>query len=144
MDFPGGWMVKTLPSDAGDTDLSPGQRTRIPHAMWNNKWCWKTWMCVCVCLCVCVCVCVCTCACVHRHTHMLSCVWLFETPWTVAHQAPLCLEFSKQEYWSVLPFPPPAALSDPGIKPASPASAGGFFATWVSWEAQETWIPLCK
>ena len=76
MDFPGGWMVKTLPSDAGDTDLSPGQRTRIPHAMWNNKWCWKTWMCVCVCTCARACICV------HRHRHMFSCVWLFATPWT--------------------------------------------------------------
>ena len=76
MDFPGSLMVKTLPSNAGDTDLSPGQRNRIPHAMWNNKWCWKTWMCVCVCTCARACICV------HRHTHMLSCVWLFATPWT--------------------------------------------------------------
>ena len=42
-------------------------------------------------------------------------------PWTVAHQDPLSLEFSRQEYWSGLPFPPPGDLPDPGIKPGSPA-----------------------
>ena len=36
-----------------------------------------------------------------------SCVWFFETPWTVAHQAPLSMEFFRQEYWNGLPFPPP-------------------------------------
>ena len=49
------------------------------------------------------------------------------TPWTVAHQAPLCMGFPRQEYWSGLPFPPPGHLPDPGIEPMSPASAGGFF-----------------
>ena len=60
---------------------------------------------------------------------MLSPVQLFVTPWTVAHQAPLSMGFSRQEYWSGLPFPPPGDLPDPGIKPASltsPALAGGF------------------
>ena len=55
-----------------------------------------------------------------------------ETSWTVACQAPLSREFSRQEYWSGLPFPPPEDLPDPGVKPeslASPAWAGGFFAT---------------
>ena len=47
---------------------------------------------------------------------------LFVTPWTVASQAPPAMEFSKQEYRSVLPFSPPGDLSDPGIKPASPVS----------------------
>ena len=54
------------------------------------------------------------------------------TPWTVARQFPLSMEFSRQEYWSGLPFPTPGALSDPGIKPkslVSPALAGGFFIT---------------
>ena len=51
----------------------------------------------------------------------LSCVQLSATPWTVAHQAPLSLGFSRQEYWSVLPFPSPGYLPDPGIKPGSPA-----------------------
>ena len=47
----------------------------------------------------------------------LSCVRLSVTPWTVAHQAPLSMEFSRQEYWSELPFPPPGDLPDPGIEP---------------------------
>ena len=52
--------------------------------------------------------------------------------WTVACQTPLFMGFSRQEYWSGLPFPTPGDLSDPRIKPTSPASpelAGGFFAT---------------
>ena len=44
-----------------------------------------------------------------------------ETPWTVACQAPLSMGFSRQEYWSGLPFPSLGDLPDPGIKPASPA-----------------------
>ena len=46
---------------------------------------------------------------------------LFATPWTVAHQAPLSKGFSRQEYWSCLPFPSPGDLPDPGTKPGSPA-----------------------
>ena len=46
-------------------------------------------------------------------------VQLFATPWTVACQAPLSMGFSRQEYWSGLPFPSPGDLPDPGIKPAS-------------------------
>ena len=56
-----------------------------------------------VCMCVCVCVCVC----------VVNCVWLFATPWTVAHQAPLSMGFPRQEYWSGLPFPSPEDLPDP-------------------------------
>ena len=52
---------------------------------------------------------------------LLSHVWLFATPWTVAHQAPLSMGFSRQEYWSELPFPSLGDLPDPGIKPRSPA-----------------------
>ena len=51
----------------------------------------------------------------------------FATWWTVAWQTSLSMEFSRQEYWSGLPCPPPTDLSDPGIKPVSPALAGGFF-----------------
>ena len=51
----------------------------------------------------------------------LSCVQLFATPWTVAHQAPPSMEFSRQEYWSGLPFTSPGDLPDPRIKPRSPA-----------------------
>ena len=52
---------------------------------------------------------------------LLSCVRFFGTPWTAAHQAPQSMEFSRQEYWSRLPFPSPGDLPDPGIKPGSPA-----------------------
>ena len=45
----------------------------------------------------------------------------FATPWTVVHQAPLSMGFSRQEYWSGLPFPSPGDLPDPGIEPRSPA-----------------------
>ena len=58
--------------------------------------------------------------------------------WTVAHQAPLSMEFSRQEYWSGLPFPPPGDLPDQEIKPVSltsPALAEGFFTTSATWEA---------
>ena len=51
----------------------------------------------------------------------LSRVWLFATPWTVAHQAYPSMGFSRQEYQSGLPFPSPGDLPDPGIKPRSPA-----------------------
>ena len=51
----------------------------------------------------------------------LSLVQLFVTPWTVAHQAPLSMGFSRQEYWSGLPFPSPGYLPGPGIEPRSPA-----------------------
>ena len=55
---------------------------------------------------------------------------LFVIPWTVARHTPLSMEFSKQEYWSGLPFPTLGDLADPGIEPMSPALAGGFCATW--------------
>ena len=62
---------------------------------------------------VCVCVCVC----------VLSCVQLFATPWTIAvHQSPLSMGFSRQEYWSGLPFSSLGDLPDPGIEPTSLAS----------------------
>ena len=53
---------------------------------------------------------------------MLSRVQLFETPWTVAFQVPLSVEFSRQEDWSGLPFPTTVDFSNPGIKPTSPVS----------------------
>ena len=52
---------------------------------------------------------------------LLSCVRLFETPWTVAYQAPPSMGFSRQECWSGLPFPSPGDLPNPGIEPGSPA-----------------------
>ena len=51
---------------------------------------------------------------------MLSCVQLFATPWTIAHQAPLSMGFSRQEYWSGLPFPSPGDLPDPELELGSP------------------------
>ena len=69
----------------------------------------------------------------------LSRVWLFETPRTIAHRAPLSMGFSRQEYWSRLPFPTPGNLSYLGIEPGSlgsPALAGRFFTT-------STTIMLC-
>ena len=66
-----------------------------------------------------LCVCVCT---FHR-------VQLFVTTQTVAHQVPMSMDFSRQEYWSGLPFPSPGGLPNPGSKPTSPALAGGFFTT---------------
>ena len=53
------------------------------------------------------------------HVCVLSHVLLFVTPWTVARQAPLSMELSRQEYWSELPFPPLGDLPNPGIKPTS-------------------------
>ena len=56
------------------------------------------------------------------YAQSFSCVRLFVTPWTVAHQAPLSMEFSRKEYWSGLPFPPSADLPKTGMEPASPDS----------------------
>ena len=61
------------------------------------------------------------------------------TLWTVAHQAPLSMGFSRHEYWSGLPCPPPGALSDPGIEQVcltSPELVGRLFTTSATWEAQ--------
>ena len=60
---------------------------------------------------------------------MLGCLVVSDsvTPWTVACQAPLSMDFSRQEYWSGLLFPSPGYLPHPGIEPASPALEGGFF-----------------
>ena len=65
-------------------------------------------------------------------------VWPFETPWTIAHQVPLSVRFSRQDFWSGFPCPPPGELPDPGLKPMSlmsPAMACGFFTTSTAWEA---------
>ena len=65
-------------------------------------------------------------------------IWLFVTLWTVACQAPLSMGFSRQEYCSGLPCPPPRDLPNPGIRSVSltsPAFAGRFFTTSATWEA---------
>ena len=75
------------------------------------------------------------------HACMLSCfslVQLFAALRTVACQAPLPMGFSRQEYWSGLPFPPAGDLPNPGIEPTfltSPALAGGFFTTSATWDS---------
>ena len=65
-----------------------------------------------------------------------SCLTLFSS-WTIAHQAPLPMEFSRQKYWRGVPSPTPGDLPEPEIEPeslASPALAGGFFTTSAAWE----------
>ena len=91
---------------------------------------WVTVLCVCVCVCVCVC------------DRLFSHVQLFVASWTVTHQAPLPMEFSRQEYWSRVPFSIPGDPPDPGIQPtslASPALAGRFFTTRKYSENYATW-----
>ena len=68
----------------------------------------------------CVCACVCS---------YFNCVCLFGTLWAVACQAPLSVGFSRKEYWSGLPFPPPGNLPNPGTKPQVSHTAGGLFTT---------------
>ena len=73
------------------------------------------------------------------------CPTLFMTPWTVGSQGPLSMGFSRKEYWSWLPFPPPGDLPDPGIEPtfcASPALAGGFFTTELPGKSLQMMTPL--
>ena len=68
----------------------------------------------------------------------LSHVWLFATAWIIALQAPLSMDFSRQEYWDGLLFPLPEDLPDSVIEPVSltsPALAGRFFTYSASWEA---------
>ena len=109
--FPPGTVVKKPPANAGDTRHVGS----VPGSVrWSRKWH----------------------ACVLSH---FSHVQLFATLWT-AHQAPLSTGFSRQEYWSGLPCPPPRDPPNPGIEPASlmsPALAGGFLNASATWEAQE-------
>ena len=69
---------------------------------------------------------------------VLSCVWLFAMPRTVACQAPLSMELCRQEYWSGFSLPTPGDLPDPGMEPtsfASPMLGSGLLTTSASWEA---------
>ena len=73
---------------------------------------------------------------------MLSCVRFFAAPWTVAQQAPLSIEFSRQEYWSGLSLPSPGDPPYPGIKPTflvSPALAGKVFSPAEPAGKPKTW-----
>ena len=66
-----------------------------------------------------------------------NCAWFCATLWTVAHQAPLSMGFSRQESWRGLPCPPPGYLPHPGIEPkslTSPALTDGFFTISITWE----------
>ena len=69
----------------------------------------------------------------------LSRVRLFATPWTVAYKAPLSMEFSRQEYWSGLPFPSPGNLPYPGIEPGSPALQADPLPSESP--GKESWVP---
>ena len=73
-----------------------------------------------------------------QELNLFSCVGLFVTPWTVACCAPLSMGFSRQAYWSGLPFPSPGHLPNPGMEPTSLGSSaliGSLFTTSASWEA---------
>jgi len=66
---------------------------------------------------------------------------LFATPWTVAHQAPLSMGFSRQEYWGGLPRCPSGDLSDSGVEPLSSALAGRFFTTLTNFKVRsKNWV----
>ena len=74
-----------------------------------------------------------------------SCIQLFATLWTVAHQAPLPRGFSRQEYWSGLPCPPPGDLPNPGSEPVSlmsPELAGRFFTIHTTWDVQNNYTSI--
>ena len=73
-----------------------------------------------------ICMCVCS--------YLLSCVWLFVIPLTVARQAPLAMGFSRQEYWSGLPCPPPGDIPDPRDRTQVSQITGGFFTIWATRE----------
>ena len=138
-------MAKTLPSQCRGPDLILDQGTRPCSLQLRVSMC----VCVCVCVCVCARSVVPSSSqphglysppgsSVHRilqarilkerkegrkeerkKEKSLSRVWLFATPWTVAHQAPRSKGFSRQEYWTGLPFPPPGDPPHPGIEPES-------------------------
>ena len=95
--------------------------------------------CVRVCVSVSVCVCVCVSVCVQWCLTLMS--------WTVAHQAPLSTEHSRQEYWSGFPFPPSVFLPDPGMETeslVSPMLAGGFFTLRKPYIYIIQWLLVCS
>ena len=82
--------------------------------VWKWQWCWKL--------------------------KSLSYVQLFVTTWTVACQAPLCMEFSRQEYWCRLPYPPPGDLPNPGIEPTPPALQADSLPCEPPGKPKKTWV----
>ena len=99
----------------------------IPYRTIDLVVLWGVFLFIYTCIWYCVCV--------------LSCLVMSDSLWhhkIVAHQAPLSMEFSTQEYWGGLPFPSPGDLPEPGIEPESPvtpALVGGLSTTWATWEA---------
>ena len=95
-------------------------------AVWPTpmKFLQPTWSCAPMCACVCVCVC-----------KLFSCVWISTTPWTVAHQTPLSMGFSRQEFCSGLPFPSPGGSSWPRDPTRVSRIPGRFFTVWATREA---------
>ena len=75
-----------------------------------------------------------------RVLHRFSHVWIFVTTWTVAHQAPLSMGFSKHEYWSGFPCPPPEDIPHPGIKGASPALQADSLPLSHQGSPQPSWV----
>ena len=75
--------------------------------------------------------------CIYKHWCGVSCSVMSNsaTPWTLAHQAPLSMEFSRHKYWSRLPFSSLGDLPDPGVKPKSPALQADSFSVWATREA---------
>ena len=78
--------------------------------------------------------------------YVLCCVWLFVTPWTAAHHAPLSKEFSRQEYWRGCHFLLQGIFLTQGLDPGltSSALAGGFFSTSAIWKAPGIWDILAN
>ena len=74
---------------------------------------------------------------------LLSCVWLFVTPWIVAYQAAPSMGFSRQEYWSGLPFPSSGDLPDPGIEHRSPSLQADSLPLCLQWWTSYYSAPLC-
>ena len=95
-----------------DRKLLPPLGMAFTMALWPWLSCHCVWVRACVRVCVCARVCVCL---------SVSGAWLFATPWSVARQAALSMEFSRQEYWSGLPVSFLGDLPDPGINPRCPA-----------------------
>ena len=80
------------------------------------------------------------CVCTQSQSH----VWLFVTPWSIVHQAPLSMRFPRQAYWSGLPFPSLGDLPNPGIEPEPPALAGRFFTAESSRGPERSWLSPFK
>ena len=110
----------------------------LADGFFTTRGTWEAPVNACVYMCVCVCVCVeSTMECIYTHIYYKEYTYLWSvscsvvsdsaTPRTVAHQAPLSMEFSRKQYWSRLPFPSLGDLSDPGTEPRTPALQADYF-----------------